>query len=252
MSTNEQLDLYSEALGRLFAEAEEAFDGRLRGDLAGLAKVHAEFERDMERRFGDLLARLEARLDRVRDGAPGNQGPRGPEGAAGKDGFRGPQGPPGSPGKDGPGLQGEPGPAGSVGPPGPQGPPGGQGERGEPGPQGADARSWRHRRLHDPAETYQRNDVVALNGSSWLAIAEEPGPLPGDGWVLLAKGMKGEKGERGVKGDKGDPGPEGPSGAAIASADIKDWTVILDRDDGSRITVDLYPLLQRFAQQLQS
>lgn len=235
---NGQLDHYSDALGRLFAEAEDAFESRMARDVAGLARMHAEFERDMERRFGDLLARLEARLDRVKDGPPG------PQGAAGEAGPAGPAG------KDG--LAGETGLAGPVGPPGPvgpQGPPGEPGSAGEAGPQGAagkdgdhgrDATPWRHRRLYLPAETYALNDVVSFNGGSWLALKDDPGALPGDGWTILTKqgraGERGPKGEPGGRGDKGDPGPQGRS---VEDVFVENGHIVVTFSDGNFKTIPL-------------
>jgi hypothetical protein len=57
---------------------------------------------------------------------------------------------------------------------------------------------------------YRRLDVVALNGGSFVALKDAPGPCPGSGWQLIAsqgkRGVAGEKGERGSAGPKGDAG----------------------------------------------
>jgi hypothetical protein len=42
--------------------------------------------------------------------------------------------------------------------------------------------------------------VVAFNGSEWRAMVDDPGPLPGPGWMLGAKGARGKRGERGPPG----------------------------------------------------
>jgi hypothetical protein len=34
--------------------------------------------------------------------------------------------------------------------------------------------------------TYLYRDVVAFNGSSWVAVEDNPGRLPGPGWQLLS------------------------------------------------------------------
>ena len=51
---------------------------------------------------------------------------------------------------------------------------------------------------------YRALDVVALNGASFAARTDDPGPCPGDGWQLMAKqgarGIVGPKGERGLPG----------------------------------------------------
>jgi HK97 family phage portal protein len=75
--------------------------------------------------------------------------------------------------------------------PGPPGPPGPPGEPAYPG---------RARGLYSPAEAYRAMDVVSFNGSEWRAITDEPGPLPGEGWMLGAKGSRGKRGERGAPG----------------------------------------------------
>jgi hypothetical protein len=53
----------------------------------------------------------------------------------------------------------------------------------------------------DQKATYKAFDIVALNGGSFIARKDNPGPCPGDGWQLVARqgarGVAGEKGERG-------------------------------------------------------
>jgi hypothetical protein len=66
-------------------------------------------------------------------------------------------------------------------------------------------------------EKYSFLNIVALNGSSFIARADNPGPCPGDGWQLIAsagkpgkpgvKGDRGERGERGERGSHGEPAP---------------------------------------------
>jgi hypothetical protein len=34
--------------------------------------------------------------------------------------------------------------------------------------------------------TYCLNDLVAYNGGSWVARKDSPGPIPGDGWQMVA------------------------------------------------------------------
>jgi hypothetical protein len=62
-------------------------------------------------------------------------------------------------------------------------------------------------------ETYKYLDVVALNGGSFIARADNPGPCPGDCWQLVASagraGKPGPNGERGEKGERGLPGQAG-------------------------------------------
>ena len=72
---------------------------------------------------------------------------------------------------------------------------------------------------------YHRLDVVALNGGSFIALKDAPGPCPGPGWQLLAS-----QGKRGVAGEKGERGPPGPRGDAGASgATIVGWKIERER-----------------------
>ena len=49
----------------------------------------------------------------------------------------------------------------------------------------------RARGLFDPkAKDYRAMDVCAFNGSEWRARYDNTGPLPGEGWVLGAKGTR--------------------------------------------------------------
>jgi Collagen triple helix repeat (20 copies) len=138
-----------------------------------------------------------------------------------------------------------PGPAGDAGPEGKQGPPGPQGERGElgeqgipgeqgqQGPQGASARQWRHRRNYNAAQIYAGGDVVAHDGGSWVALYDEPGPLPGDGWAqLTTRGQRGKPGER---------GPVGPEGRGIADVFVSENgdTLVVEYTDGVQRMIPL-------------
>ena len=70
----------------------------------------------------------------------------------------------------------------------------------------------------DQSASYRRLDVVALNGGSFVALKDAPGPCPGPGWQLLAS-----QGKRGVAGEKGERGPKGDAGASGAT--IRDWKI---------------------------
>jgi hypothetical protein len=79
---------------------------------------------------------------------------------------------------------------------------------------GRNARSPTIRDTFNGNATYSQLDIVALNGSSFIARQDEPGPCPGPDWQLIASagrpgrtGPIGRTGERGDKGDKGDPSP---------------------------------------------
>jgi hypothetical protein len=63
-------------------------------------------------------------------------------------------------------------------------------------------------------ESYSFLNIVALNGGSFIARVDDPGPCPGEGWQLIAsaghagkQGPKGERGEAGQRGERGLPAP---------------------------------------------
>ena len=64
-------------------------------------------------------------------------------------------------------------------------------------------------------------DVVALNGGSFVALKDAPGPCPGPGWQLIAS--QGKRGAAGEKGERGPPGPRGDPG--LSGATICDWKI---------------------------
>ena len=50
-----------------------------------------------------------------------------------------------------------------------------------------------------------------VDGSSFVALKDHPGPCPGADWQLLAS--RGSRGDRGLKGERGLPGPKGDAGS---------------------------------------
>jgi hypothetical protein len=70
--------------------------------------------------------------------------------------------------------------------------------------------------------SYRRLDVVALNGGSFVALKDAPGPCPGSGWQLIAS-----QGRRGAAGEKGERGPRGD--AAASGATILGWKIDRER-----------------------
>jgi hypothetical protein len=163
------------------------------------------------------LHHLELRLAEARGGEKGDAGAPGRDG---RDGERGEQGPPGI------GIQGA---QGLPGEPGEQGPPG------SPGLDGVDGREWDHKGTYDPKELYQRSDVVALDGGSFVAVRDLPGDCPGPGWRLLSgrgrSGQRGEQGPRGMKGDKGE------TGVGITDVVEKDGKVYFLLSDGRTVVI---------------
>jgi hypothetical protein len=89
---------------------------------------------------------------------------------------------------------------------------------------GRDAKSIRHRGTFTEGSDYAAYDAVALNGGSFLALRDKPGPCPGPGWQLLAApGKRGVAGERGPQGDRGSTGAAGLPGKDAAG--IVCWTI---------------------------
>lgn len=111
-----------------------------------------------------------------------------------------------------------------------------KGDRGEPGP------SIIHRGTWSPdVDDYRTLDVAVVGGSSFLAVCDDPGQCPGDGWRLLAS--RGATGKPGVKGDQGRPGKDAH---ALVAADVDDeGKVRLTSADGSTVELDLYPALSK-------
>jgi hypothetical protein len=110
---------------------------------------------------------------------------------------------------------------------------------------GADGRTAAYVGTYDAAQEYRALDVVALNGGSFVALRDNPGDCPGEGWQLVSgrgktgeKGLKGDRGDS-IKGDRGEPGP-----AIIAGIVNAEGVLTLTRDDGVEVTADFYPVLR--------
>jgi hypothetical protein len=101
---------------------------------------------------------------------------------------------------------------------------------------GRDAKSIRHRGTFKEDTEYAAYDAVALNGGSFLALRDKPGPCPGPGWQLLAApGKRGASGEPGPRGPAGIAGPSGVEAAAVVgwNIDRATYTVVPVMSDGS-------------------
>lgn len=112
------------------------------------------------------------------------------------------------------------------------------------GRDGLDGRSFYIKGTYKEGGDYRALNVVVLNGGSFVAKRDDPGPCPGDGWQLMAsqgkQGKPGERGQAGQKGDRGEPGP------AVVSVDMDaEGLFRLTNADGSVIDADLYPILSR-------
>jgi hypothetical protein len=77
------------------------------------------------------------------------------------------------------------------------------------------------RGTYGDAVEYHYLDVVMVNGSSFVALKDAPGPCPGDDWQLLAS--RGSRGHRGPSGERGLMGLRGERGAAALT--IRDWQI---------------------------
>ena len=112
------------------------------------------------------------------------------------------------------------------------------------GKDGVDGRPFRVRELWSIDKDYQALDVVALNGSAFVARVDNPGPCPGSGWQLLsARGKTGKTGDRStVKGDRGPPGP-----SVVSMSVDGEGLLTLTNADGETVKCDLYPVLAKIA-----
>ena len=196
--------------------------------------------------------------ERGETGPQGLQGERGEQGLPGEAGATGPAGPQGERGEPGAqgekGEPGEPGRAGEAGAPGSAGAPGklpvakawtdrvhyegevvtsggnlwqasrdtGQ-KPGHPdwlclAERGRDAQPPTVRGTYAASLAYRALDIVALNGGSFVAVRDDPGECPGDGWQLLAR-----QGRAGPPGERGPQGTQGPAGTSAPT--IKSWRV---------------------------
>jgi hypothetical protein len=135
----------------------------------------------------------------------------------------------------------------------------GKGVPGLPNPRGT----------HDNKVIYSRLDIVTRDSSSFIALRDNPGACPGDGWQMVAcGGKKGPQGDRGPKGDKGDPptfagvgfSADGiqlrTSAGAIPilrsiSVDPGDFSLKLVAPDGSTLRVSLLKLFREYDAQKQ-
>ena len=106
---------------------------------------------------------------------------------------------------------------------------------------GVDGRSFVVRGTWEPDGMYRELDVVAMNGASFVAKSDDPGPCPGDGWQLMS--AQGKRGKTGEEGPKGNVGPKGP--AVICLGIDENGIQTLRNADGTTVSCDFYPLLSR-------
>src|SRR3984893_13811180 len=154
--------------------------------------------------------------------SPGPQGPMGPmgvqglTGATGTTGVQGPQGINGATGAMGP--QGPKRDTGASGATGGTGATGTAGAAGPQGPAGTNGTGFNFRNAFDPTAVYAVNDVVAYNGSTYVAnTVNGPNTLTPDtnpsAWAVMAAA-----GATGAGGAAGAIGPQGPIGIGLPGA----------------------------------
>ena len=99
-------------------------------------------------------------------------------------------------------------------------------------------------------ETYSKLDIVALDGSSFIARKDKPGICPGDDWQMItSRGKPGKQGDRGAKGDRGDKGAPGEPTPTIIGWKInrEEYTITPIVSDGSKLApIKLRELFEQF------
>jgi hypothetical protein len=117
---------------------------------------------------------------------------------------------------------------------------------------GRDAVTPAVRGTYRDGEAYRQLDIVALNGSAFIARHDNPGPCPGDGWQLIASagrvGKPGIRGEKGEKGDKGERGENGQRGATVLGCKIdrESYTLTLIMSDSSEVPLQVRGLFEQY------
>jgi hypothetical protein len=109
---------------------------------------------------------------------------------------------------------------------------------------GRDALNFCIEGTYDPAAKYRRLSIVTLNGSSFTACRNDPGPCPGNGWQLIASA--GRRGQQGLRGERGERGPPAIV-PRIASTNIDaGYNLQLIYTDGSTDSIPLRAAFEQF------
>jgi hypothetical protein len=115
------------------------------------------------------------------------------------------------------------------------------------GRDGKDAVDFRIEGTYDLAAKYRRLSVVTLNGSSFVARHDDPGPCPGDGWQLFASaGKRGQQGPKGERGERGSMGPPASVPRIVTTEIDPHYNLNILYSDGSRDTIPLRPAFEQF------
>jgi len=108
---------------------------------------------------------------------------------------------------------------------------------------GHDGASLQVRGTYREGTAYKALDIVALNGGSFIARKDDPGPCPGGEWQAMSlPGKRGERGERGPKGDQGDPGVS----FIDWKLDRENYAVRVVLSDGTVLTLELRELFEQY------
>lgn len=97
-------------------------------------------------------------------------------------------------------------------------------------------------------QRYQALDVVTVDDRWYAARSDRPGPCPGPNWEPGPAGCQGAKGLRGSRGPRGEQGAAGKDAPKFMSWDIDraNYRAVAKMSDGSEMTLDLYPMFERF------
>jgi hypothetical protein len=118
---------------------------------------------------------------------------------------------------------------------------------------GHDGKSLRPCGSFDADGEYRALDVVLCDGSSYVALCDDPSKCPGNKWQLLAAaGKDGEDGATGPRGERGERGSTGPRGEPAPTitgwrADPAAYTAVPLLSDGSEgAPLELRGLFKQF------
>jgi hypothetical protein len=94
---------------------------------------------------------------------------------------------------------------------------------------------------------YKHLDVVMVNGSSFVALKDAPGPCPGEDWHLLAsRGSRGSRGERGFAGLTGAKGEAAPVIRAWKIDRVRYTATPIMSDSSMGPPLELHGLFEQF------
>lgn len=240
-------EIIADVIGRELAAARQAWRTEREMAQAEYRLTVAELRAEV----ADLKFKIHEQAQTIKDGAPGAPGERGPAGEQGRDGVDGKDGAPGAPGafplsrawSDRIHYQGEivthQGSTWQASRDTAAAPPD---DAWSPlALRGDDAPVGEVRGLYDPSASYRKFDLVTFDNSEWRAVKDDPGPLPGDGWIISAK-----RGKPGIKGERGEPGERGPPGRELVALKVEGWQLVAVLSDGRSIRCDARPLLELY------